>query len=183
MKLTKNRKLILDVLDSYIADAWGAPPHSADTVMYELDRRGIKYHKNAIYRTLKDLLDAGLIVTEKRLQDPISNGLPYWQNYYQLATSQETNAIVMEVENIHKKLDKAVHGLKFFGAVMDLGLPPDEVIELKARVKVLMQRIHPDKSDGYDDEVKLLAECMKWIKAGIPLPGDEPQHSQQRKLG
>lgn len=182
MKLTKNRKLILGVLDSYIADAWGAPPHSADTVRFELDRMGIRYHKNAIYRTLKDLLDAGLIVAEKRLTDPISDGLPYWQNYYQLTGSQDANAILLETETIHKKLDKAVHGVNFFGAIIDLGLPPEEVVVLKARVKSLMQHVHPDKSNRYEYEAKLLGECMKWIKEGIPIPGEALKNKQLHKV-
>lgn len=168
MKLTKNRKLILDVLDRYIADAWGPPPHGADTIAYELERDGIKYCKSGIYRTLKDLMDAGLIVAEKRLVDPMGGGLPYWENYYQLTASKEKNSIVMEVKNIHTKLDKAINGINLFGTTIDVGLPTEEVALLKARVKSLMQRIHPDKVSGYEYEVKLLGECMKWIRKGIP---------------
>jgi hypothetical protein len=38
------------------------------------------------------------------------------------------------------------------------------------RVKVLMQKTHPDKATDYEHEFKQMKQCASWIRSGISLP-------------
>jgi hypothetical protein len=44
----------------------------------------------------------------------------------------------------------------------------------------MMQRTHPDKASGYENEFRLMRECHEWIKNGIPLP--VPTHTKSDKI-
>jgi DNA-binding transcriptional ArsR family regulator len=177
-RLTGNRKLILSVLADHIDS--DPPPHSASSILYALEN-AFKYgwdgydikaipSKEQLYRTLRDLLEAGLVVSEKQKDEPLDNGLPYWCNYYQLAGEVEKNAITAECNEVYQKVRKAKYGSSLFGSVFDRGIPADEVKPLMARVKILMQRTHPDKSGGLEFEFKQMQECSKIIRSGLPLP-------------
>lgn len=43
------------------------------------------------------------------------------------------------------------------------------------KVKALMQKTHPDKTEGFEDEFIRMKQCSDWIKSGIPLP--TPTHT------
>lgn len=128
---------------------------------------------------MRDLVEAGLVVSEKQKDEPIDNGLPYWCNYYQLASDTDKNATIAECNEVHRIVKKAKHGSRLFTAVFDKEIDADKVAPLKARVKALMQRTHPDKAQGLEYEFKMMQECSKWIKSGLPLP-QQPHQANDR---
>ncbi len=92
MRMTKNRKLILRLLDEPIDSSM--PPHSVSRLNYQLDNM-VKFKKegypelanapsvNFINRTCNDLLKGGYLVVNRVKRK--GNGLPYWEKEYQLA--------------------------------------------------------------------------------------------------
>ena len=188
MKTTKNRKLILRLLDDNFEDCGGCPPYSASSLHYMLHdmnmagwyakQDGIDPPKckppsiQQIHRTLKDLANAGLIVCKYRLNEACGVGsLPQRVAYWQLAERVEYNAMVNACNQVYNKTKRAKFGINLFGATFDQGLPADEVLALKTEIKSLMQRTHPDKATGFDEQFKLLQEALTWIKDGIDSPG------------
>jgi len=179
MKMTFNRKMILLVLAD---DGGEPPPFSASTIAGRLEdaleHRWPGYEelkavpaKTQIYRTLRELWAAGVIVGTRFKDDPImGNGLPFWVVGYQLAADVDKNALIADCNAIYRKVDKAKHGVNFFSSVMDMGLPANEVKQLTIEVKRLLQKTHPDKVGGFDDQFKQMIECRDWIRSGIP-PG------------
>jgi organic radical activating enzyme len=103
------------------------------------------------------------------------NCLPYWELEWQLADDVEHNALITEIKAICNKVERAKYGISLFGGEpFDYGALPENVAIMKARVKSLMQRTHPDKATGYVEEFKQLKDCMSMIRSGIPLPTDKP---------
>lgn len=187
MKMTFNRRLILAVLAE---EQEGPPPHGAATVEHALSCAfSYKWQyepyvsmvtlptKRQIYRTLADLVVGGLIVGTRVKCEASMGGLPYWETLYQLASEVDKNALLAECTEVYRVVNKAVNGFNFFGAVMDMGLPTNEVAPLLLRVKSLMQRTHPDKATGYEAQFLQMKQCADLIKQGIPLP--IPTHEQR----
>jgi hypothetical protein len=188
-RLTTNRRLILNVLADHIDS--DPPPHSAYSILYALEN-AVKYQwegyeglkdvprKEQLYRTLRDLLAAGLVVVERQKDEPLENGLPYWCNYYQLAGDVGKNAIIAECNEVYQKVRKAKYGWKLFASVFDMGIPADGVKPLMGRVKALMQKTHPDRVEGLEHEFKQMQECSRIIKSGLPLP--TPTHNANDRV-
>lgn len=163
------------------------PPYAASSIAYTLTNafnyKWPRYealksipNKQQIHRTLRDLWRDGVIVGTRTKEDaPYGGGLPGWVIRYQLSSGVEYNYMATICNALHRKVDKAKHGVNFFGSVMDIGLPPDEVTGLFSEVKRLLQRTHPDKVQGFDEQFKQMIQCRDWIKSGIPLPA--PTHS------
>ncbi len=187
MKLTQNRKLILRLLDDNIDDCGGCPPYSASSLHYALHENGFAewYAKQdgieppatnppsiqQIHRTLKDLAAAGLIICEYRIDEPCGHGsLPKRVAYWLLAAKVGFNALVNACNELYAKTKRAKFGINLFGKPFDKGLPPNEVKALKADIKKLMQRTHPDKASGLTEQFKLLQDALAWIKEGIEAP-------------
>ncbi len=180
MKMTKNRVLILEVLDSYLPDCGGNPPHSVSSILHELEGRGNKLTKQHVHKTVSDLWLGGYLVAIRKKHDPLGNGLPYWENRYQLSSRVNENYLRAECEFIHNQVERAKHGFLFFGTPMDWGMLPDDVKEITSKVRLMLQKTHPDRQVGFIDEFNLMTQCMKWIKSGIPLPTDEaPQQTRE----
>ncbi len=127
-------------------------------------------NKQQVHRTLRDLWRDGLIVGTRVKYEPYGGGLPCWVVLYQLSSEVEYNFMAATCNALHRKIDKAKRGINFFGSVMDMGLPADEVATLAAEVKRLLQRTHTDKAQGFDAQFKQMIQCRDWIKSGIPLP-------------
>ena len=179
MKMTLNRKMILLTL----TDAGdNPPPYSASTLAGMLQdalEYGWPGHeelkavpaKTQLYRTLRELWAAGVIVGTRCKDEPyMGGGLPFWVVGYQLAADVDKNALIADCRAIHSKVDKAKHGVNFFGSILDLGLSANEVNQLSIEVKRLLQKTRPDKVVGFDDQFKQMIECRDWIRSGIP-PG------------
>jgi len=126
-------------------------------------------NKQQIHRTPKELWHGGLVVSNRVKIDRYGQ-LPCWEINYQLSGDVYRNWLMAECAAIHRKVDKAMHGINFFGSIMDKGLPEAEVKPLLLKVKSLMQKTHPDKAAGYADEFKLMKQCSDWIKSDVPLP-------------
>lgn len=184
MKMTTNRRLTLLAMAESFEDL---PPYAASSIAYTLTNafnyKWPRYealksipNKQQIHRTLRDLWRDGLIVGTRIKEDAhYGGGLPSWVILYQLSSAVEYNHIAAACKTLHRKVHKAKHGVNFFGSVMDMGLPADEVAALAVEVKRMLQRTHPDKVQGLDDQFRLMIECRDWIKSGIPLPA--PTHS------
>jgi hypothetical protein len=187
MKTTLNRRLILHALTD---DGGETPPFSAGTIAGRLED-ALAYGwqgyealkavpaKTQIYRTLRDLLAAGVIVGTRCKDEMSGNGLPFWVVEYQLAADVDKNALIAACRAVYRKVDKAKHGINLFGSAFDMGLPANEVNQLSIEVKRLLQKTHPDKVGGFDDQFKQMIECRDWIKSGIPLP--TPTHSTTQR--
>lgn len=198
MKLTTNRKLIMRLLDDQLPDCGNTPPYSASSLHWALHNNGFAewyaehdgllppIHKpptiQQIHRTLKDLAKAGLITCEYRMDDHYHKGLPKKVAYWQLADKAERNKIVNACNSLHTKTNRAKFGINFFGATIDKGLPPEQVTALKAEIKALMQKTHPDKAAGYDEQFKQLQEALAWIKDGIPGRDDDSARHDKPSL-
>lgn len=186
MKITTNRKLTLLALAETGEDM---PPYSASDIG-DMLRQAITYqwqgyeelktipNKQQIHRTLRDLWRDGVIVGTRIKEDGYGSSLPSWVIRYQLSSEVEYNYMVTTCNAIYRKIEKAKHGVNFFGSVMDMGLMPDEVAALTVEVKRLLQRTHPDKVQGFDEQFKKMIQCRDWIKSGIPLPA--PTHSTEQ---
>lgn len=188
MRLTKNRRLILQLLAE--TDGYDMPPYSVSSLMYDIETM-IKYKwkgyeqyspksppsEQQMHRTIKDLLMEGLIVGTKEIQEQ-HNGLPCRVIRYQLSTDVEKNFIITECSQLHRKVNKSKFGFNFFGVVMDYGMESGEVEKITAKVKAMMQKTHPDKQEGYVEQFNQMRECMELIRSGIPLPTD-PYKKQQ----
>jgi hypothetical protein len=133
-----------------------------------------------IHRTLKDLWHSGLIVGTRVKEEGFNGTLPCWVVRYQLSSDVEKNYIMSECAAIYRDVKKAKFGTTMFSGVFDMGLPTDKVKPLADKVRAMMQRTHPDKSNDYENEFKLMRECHKWIKSGIPLP--VPTHTIGDKI-
>lgn len=185
-RLTFNKRLILEALkENYDSQ----PPHSASSIFYILEN-AVTYKWTGIYegmktlpslnqirRTLRSLAKEGLIVSRRvKNNDCVNqNRLPYWELEWQLTDDVEHNALITEINDICHKVTKAKYGITLFSGVpFDYGALPDDVAIMKAKVKSLMQKTHPDKATGYIEEFKQLKDCMTMIRAGIPLPTDKP---------
>jgi hypothetical protein len=189
MKMTKNRKLILEAL-AY-TDDWDKPPYSASNIRYRLED-AFEYKWQGyemktlpsliqIHRTLKDLWHDGAIVGSRTKEDDGSIGsVPHWVIRYQLSDDVEKNYIVSECAAIYRKVKVAKFGSNLFGGVFDMGLPANEVKPFADKVRLMMQKTHPDKSPNYSEQFKLMRECHELIKSGIPLP--VPTHKQGEKI-
>ncbi len=150
MKMTFNRRLILLALSEPIDGT--PPPHSASSIGYALGHAfAYKWpglyesmksvpNKQQIHRTLKELWHGGFIVGSRVKQDWNQNRLPSWVIEYQLSGDVYHNWLVAECSAVYSKVKKAKHGINFFGGIMDMGLPADEIAPLTLRVKALMQK-------------------------------------------
>jgi len=186
-RTTFNKRLILEALTENFDSQ---PPHSASSIFYILENafnlkwsgiyEGMKTipSENQIRRTLRSLAKEGLIVSRKVKNDwggAKQNRLPYWELEWQLADDVEHNALITEIQAICNKVERAKYGVSLFGCTpFDYGALPDDVQIMKAKLKALMQKTHPDKADGYTEEFKQLKNCMSMIRSGIPLPTDKP---------
>lgn len=182
MKMTFNRRLILLALSEPIDGS--PPPHSASLIGHELENvfnsKGTGLYeemksipnKQQIHRTLKELWHGGFIVGSRVKVDRYSQ-LPCWEVQYQLSGDVYRNWLVAECNTVFRKVNVAKNGINFFGSILDIGLPSCEVKLLLIKVKSLMQKTHPDKLDGFEQEFKQMKQCSLWIKEGIPLPMDK----------
>jgi len=190
MKMTFNRKLMLAVIADEIDCC--LPPHSASSIRYALENainykfEGWPYDamttlptKRQIYRTLKELWAGGLIVGWRIKRDGYNGTLPFWEIEYQLSGDVYRNALVNECNAVFNKVRKAKHGINFFGVAMDMGLGASEVVLLKQKVKSLMQKTHPDKTAGFEEQFMQMKQCLDLIKSGIPLPTPTHENSSQ----
>jgi len=188
MRMTNNRKLILQALQD--GDGYDLPPFSVSSVRYTLENAfNFKWQGYdmktipsviQIHRTMRDLFHGGLVVGTRFKCPPLSEGLAFWEVRYQLSSEVEKNFIISECQTLHRKVNKAVNGINFFGGIFDKGLPAEEVEPLKHKVRAMMQRTHPDKSPDYLEQFHLMKQCHEWIKSGIPLP--VPTHTQGDKV-
>ena len=172
MKQTRNRNVILKCLSEPNSDCGGPPPFSADSVHYMLEHNFEWYGAkkpvsiSQINRTLKDLLNAGLI----RIDAPNGEGLPSRVNYWQLASEVERNALLLEIRCVLRTASKA-HGTFFFGHDRFFEQPMNaaEKTAVIATIKTLMQRTHPDKTSGYEYEFNALNQALTYCRSAINL--------------
>ena len=181
MKMSFNRKLMLAVIADEIDCC--PPPHTASSIRYALESainynfKGEYYEnmvtlpsKRQVYRTLVDLWNSGLIVGWRIKSDGYNGTLPFWEVEYQLSGDVHRNGLVNECNAVFNKVNKAKHGISFFGSVMHMGLPACEVVLLKQKVKSLIQKTHPDKAAGFEEQFMQMKACSDLIKSGIPEP-------------
>lgn len=177
VKMTRNRKAILKCLTEPNSDCGGQPPYCASDIHYMLEHNFEWYGASKpvsiaqIHRTLRDLLAAGVIVKETQLDDSLTgNGLPSLVNYYQLAGEIERNKLLAEINQTLSTAGKC-HGTFFFGVThfFDKPFNAKEKAAVIADIKSLMQRTHPDKVEGFEDEFTELNKALKYCRSELDL--------------
>jgi hypothetical protein len=121
------------------------------------------------YRHL-ELWHGGAIVGTRVKNDGFNGSLSCWVIRYQLSGDVHKNWIITECKDIYRKVNKAKYGFNMFGGVFDMGLPADEIKPLADKVRSLMQKTHPDKDVGFENEFMQLKAALDLIKTGIPEP-------------
>lgn len=131
MKQTQNRAAIIKCLSEPNSDCGGYPPYSANDIHYMLEHNYEWYGAkkpvsiSQINRTLRDLLSAGLIVKETRIDEPLTHeGLPSRVNYWQMADSVERNGLLTRVRDVCRQAEKA-HGTFLFNYDIFFDKPMD----------------------------------------------------------
>ncbi|WKJ91363.1 hypothetical protein QZJ86_04330 [Methylomonas montana] len=174
MKNTVNRQVILKYLSEPNADC-GAPPYTASDLHYMLEH-GYDWHGvdkkpvsiSQINRTLRDLYAAGLIVFELKITDTTQNKLPQRVKYWQLAGEVGRNKLINEV-NSACRLAGRVHGVMFFGGLIEQPVSEGQKEQVIKNLKAMMQRTHPDKVEGFTDQFKQLQEALAYVRSNIDL--------------
>jgi len=177
LKQTRNRKVILKCLSEPNQDCGGQPPYCASSIYYMLEYNFEWYGAkkpvsiSQINRTLRDLLDAGVIVKERRLDEPpCRDGLPSWVNYYQLTDAVDRNAFLTEINQTLGKAEKC-HGTFLFTTDHFFYEPfnAKEKAAVIADIKSLIQRSHSDKVTGFEDESRQLNKALKYCRSDVDL--------------
>ncbi len=114
MKMTKNRKLILQALAE--SNEYENPPYSASSVRYTLET-AFEYKWQGydmktlpsliqIHRTLKELWHSGLIVGMRKKADWYDKALPCWIVEYQLSSDVEKITSFQNARRFTDRLEK-----------------------------------------------------------------------------
>jgi len=177
IRQSQNRTAILKCLTEPNSDCGGQPPYSASDIHYMLEYNFEWYGAkkpvsiSQINRTLRDLLSAGVIAKETRIDDSITgNGLPCRVNYYQLADAVERNAFLTEINQTLGKAEKC-HGTFLFGYDHFFNKPfnAKEKAKVIANIKALIQRSHSDRTDGFEHETQQLNKALKYCRSDVDL--------------
>ena len=124
-----------------------------------------------INRTLRDLHNAGLVTFEYRIDEHTQNKLPQRVKYWQLTAEIERNKLLAEVVDACRKAGRA-HGLMFFGGLVEQPFNDEQKAAIIKRLKALMQRTHPDKTEGFTDQFKQLQDAIEYVRSNIDLTVD-----------
>jgi len=139
MRMTANRKRILDLLDS---DRWeceiGLLPYSADSIRHVLEYDGFKQSIKQTHRTLADLLDLGLIEQRTSLSEHTGNPLPQCIKEYVLTGRLGYWLARDELRALEAKLKKHHVGSTFFGATLKDEMTAPELEQTEQRIKKLL---------------------------------------------
>ena len=174
MKQTKNRLTILKCLTEQNDDCGGAPPFSASSIHYMLESNFEWYGAlkpvsiSQIHRTLRDLYNSGVITFETRIDEDTQNAIPQRVKYWQLTDAVDRNKLIGEVNDACKLAGKA-HGVMFFGSLVYPPLTDQQKSDITKELKSLMQKTHPDKTPGYEEQFKQLQESLKYIRSNVNL--------------
>jgi len=180
MNMTESRQLVLTVLNNGTYGGNG-PYASVWDIRYAL-KKGLKeggiykdlkkvpsWHQ--IHRTLQGLLEEELVLTSIR---PIDQFTELTDHYYVLASLGVRHELICKCNALYGRIDTAKFGVNIFGVVGFYGLQPEEIPPLLLNAQLLMDRTHPDKSEGYEEQFEQMKKCVAWINDGIPLPTDKP---------
>ena len=181
--MTFSRKLILHALGDCLPDCGSVAPYTAHSLYwslktaFELKWPGIYAEMKTcpnlsqIHRSIRDLRQAGLVIGIRQKNQLGWQQQPFWETAYQLSTEVYKNRLIAECNEVHAKTKTAKFGLLLFGGEpFGMGLPVGEVQALIVQVKSLIQKCHPDKNAGFQEQFEQLRQCKVWIKDGIPLP-------------
>ncbi len=169
MRMTANRKHVLAALADTGGDC-GDPPHSAADVAWVL-MNAHKYHwegfeslkavptKQQIHRTLKELWHEGAIVASREKMDR-RNNLPGWVVMYEVAEGMFERFLESRIAELHRKVNRAVHGVNMLGSTFDQGATPEAAEAMRREL---------DELSGRSDDPRL-HQCRAALDAGLPLP-------------
>lgn len=168
MRMTANRRHILAALADTGGDC-GGPPHSAADVAYILDCahqyqwEGFSLKsapvKQQIHRTLKELWHEGIIVASRAKVDR-PNNLPSWVIHYELAEGMFERVMDSRIAELHRKVNRAVHGVGLMGKTFDQGATPEAAEAMRKELDELSRRSNDPR----------LHQCRAALDAGLPLP-------------
>lgn len=181
-RFTQNRIEILRCLTEGNPDC-GLPPYSVSSIhymLYGLDFETPKTQRTKVYRsqcgqirrTLNDLANDGLVIMGREKMTE-ANGLPYWENVYQITAMAEQNHFEKELRDIDRTISNAYTGIgALFGVKSDgEGLTATEIAELTHRVKGIIQKTHPDKGGNECQFMKMKGSLDMLRKMPVKLNG------------
>lgn len=168
MRITKGREAILTILsDSNVYHE--PPPCSATSIEMELelniDFYNLKQRMSIgqIHRTLRDLVNEGLITYEMRKVNYGMNCLPKNVRYYYLVGHENRNLLLKE---FYEKMRKAanVNGFYFFGKQMEPALSLSEKVAFANELTELERKL---KAEGNMERQLEIVPAAKSFVYGI----------------
>jgi hypothetical protein len=140
---------------------FGLPPYSAVSVRGILKAEGINRSIQQVHRTLNDLAASGLVAVELRIGEEYVNQHGTLKQHvkpvrmFQLASDVEANALEARIQELHRRVERAVVGMNWFGGIIKDDFTPENVGALKSELGALLEAVPGDER---------LGEVAGWIK-------------------
>jgi hypothetical protein len=161
MRLTKNRELILGILDSKNNDMesdYGYPPFTCSSVRYRLKEAyengwlisdmsvEIVPSAKQIERTMRDLVALNLAVVTKKLTEVYGSlNCDKFVNHYELPHQTLRNQLIPDVHNLQRKVNHITGRCLFTGRITPKTIDTSSYEGLAKSLKSMMGKTHPDK--------------------------------------
>jgi hypothetical protein len=183
MNMTENRQLMLTVLDNNIKGD-RVPYFSAREIenaiktAYELagideDHKQVPSYQQ-ITCTLQSLIAEGLVIIATLPENRYSDTMV---DYYALLSKWEDGREKLKSKcfAMHSQLDPAKMDSDIFHQLGIVNLHPEEIPPILFRIRLSMERMHPEISKVYfDEQFSKMEECVEWINDAIPFPTHKP---------
>lgn len=89
-----------------------------------------------------------------------------------MADAVDRNKLMAEVVAL-TGLAKKTHGVIFFGDLVEQPFNAEQKADVVQQLKSLMQRTHPDKTDGFDDQFWQLQDALSYVRSNVDLTKDK----------
>jgi Fe2+ or Zn2+ uptake regulation protein len=161
-RITKNRLRTIAALRSGHPE-FGLPPYSAVSVKGILKSESVNRSIQQVHRTLNDLVASGLVVVELRTGEEYVNHHGTLKQHvkpvrmFQLASDVETNAREARVQELHRRVERAVVGMNWFGSVIKDDYGPEDIEAWEAELGALLEVV---PEDGRLEEVAGWLKCV-----------------------
>jgi Fe2+ or Zn2+ uptake regulation protein len=162
-RLTQNRAIVLRLLKEGHPE-FGLPPYSAVSVRGILKAEGVNRSIQQVHRTLNDLVDSGLVAVELRIGEEYVNHNGTLKQHvkpvrmFQIAADVAANSLEARVQELHRRVERAVVGMNWFGGIIRDGFTLEDVDAWKAELGALLAVVPGDER---------LGEVGGWLKCGI----------------
>lgn len=174
-RMTKNRELILRMVSEPNIEGI-APPITVDHMVYYFEYEygywGLEAPKKVahsqINRTLRELVAEGLVIFEYRTIETYGNKLLQKVKHYQLLSLKDRNALLSEIHNA-LRIAKKANGVQFFASLLEPAWTYEQRMEFIPVLRRLIQKTHPDKVSGFEEQYIDLTKALDYVKTEIDI--------------